>query len=162
MSRSEWRFHGESDREPLPYTECGLDDVYLHSGYDRVKTPYGEGIAVKCADELHKAIAWYLVTERKVLKGKEIRFLRKQMELTQAELGRRMRLSDQQVARWEKGESELSGPADTLLRLWYVKHLGAKIDPLALVEELMAHDAPIKERAEFEKTAEGWKPLKAA
>lgn len=162
MTRSEWRYQGDRDREPLRYLDCGLDDVYLLSGYDRVSTPYGDGITVKNADELHRAIGLYLVTERKILTGKEIRFLRKQMALTQAELGRRLRLSDQQVARWEKGQSDLSGPADFLLRLWYFKHLGAEIDPLAISQALEETDSNITEKAVFAKTADGWIHARAA
>jgi DNA-binding transcriptional regulator YiaG len=35
---------------------------------------------------LHRAIGAFLVTEKKVLSGKELRFIRKEMDLTQAEL----------------------------------------------------------------------------
>ena len=33
-----YRFDGEKDKEPLHYTECGLDDIYLFSGYT-IETP---------------------------------------------------------------------------------------------------------------------------
>jgi transcriptional regulator with XRE-family HTH domain len=38
------------------------------------------------------------------------------MDLTQSELGQWMGQSSQQVARWEKGQSAIPGPADRLLR----------------------------------------------
>jgi transcriptional regulator with XRE-family HTH domain len=39
------------------------------------------------------------------------------MDLTQAELGAKLRVSDQTVARWEKGETPIPGRADGMLRI---------------------------------------------
>jgi len=152
-----WRYEGDPLMEPLLYNDCGLDDVYLLGGYERIETPYGAGIVVKDLDDLHNAITLYLVSEKKVLSGKELRFLRKQLNLTQAELGRRLRLSDQQVARWEKEQCEISGPADLLLRLLCAKHLGVNVDAaLDQMERLIERDTPVDERAVFTPTPDGW------
>jgi DNA-binding transcriptional regulator YiaG len=157
VTATHWCYEGEALREPILYRGCGLDDVYLRGGYERVQTPEGEGIVVKHLDELRKAITLYLVTEKKALTGKELRFLRQQLDLTQAELGRRLRLSDQQVARWEKDKCEISGPADALLRLHCLKKLGAKVDdPLKLIEELIEQDDRA-DRAVFAPTRAGWR-----
>jgi DNA-binding transcriptional regulator YiaG len=152
-----WEYQGETPREPLLYRGCGLEGVYLLGGYKRVNTPEGDGIVVKHLDDLHKAITAYLVTEKKALTGPELRFLRKQLDLTQAELGRKLRLSDQQVARWEKGQFEISGPADVLLRLICLVHLGMEVEKaMQLIEEMIETDAAVDERAVFAPTAEGW------
>lgn len=158
MTALHWRYKGEPLLEPLLYSECGLDDVYLLGGYERVETPHGAGIVVKDLDDLHKAITLYLVSEKKVLSGKELRFLRKQLDLTQAELGRRFRLSDQQVARWEKEQCEISGPADLLLRLLCAKHVGVDVDEaLDQIERLIERDTPVDERVVFTQTRDGWR-----
>src|SRR5438105_1908513 len=73
---SPWRYRGEKDKDPLHYVECGLDDIYLVSGYEIVDTPDGPGLSVKNLDELHKAIGYDLVNKKKLLSGKELRFLR--------------------------------------------------------------------------------------
>ncbi len=70
-----------------------------------------EYLTIENLDALWKAIAMHLVTKQKVLAPKELRFLRERMGLTQAELGARLRVSDQTVARWEKGKGE-PGPGD--------------------------------------------------
>lgn len=157
-----WAFRGESDKTPLHYTDCGLDDVYLVGGYEIEKTPYGEGLSVKNLDQLHRAIGCYLATQKKALSGKELRFLRKQMDLSQSELGKLLGLSSQQVARWEKSESEVSGPADLLLRAYFIQHAGGKLDLQKLATSLEDIDAPINEKMSFESTAHGWKARKAA
>lgn len=162
MMPSTWSHRGEKPQPPLHYTECGLDDVYLVSGYEIEKTPYGEGLTIKNLDQLHKAIGCYLAQRKKTLSGKELRFLRKQMNLTQSELGSLTGLSSQQVARWEKGESEISGPADVLVRALFIQAAGGKLDLQKLAKRLDEIDAPINERISFEKTDEGWKLQKAA
>jgi DNA-binding transcriptional regulator YiaG len=161
--RVAWRHKDDTEsKPPLHYTECGLDDVYLLSGYTRVKTPYGTGISVKDADELHKAIGCNLATEKKVLNAKELRFLRKHMELTQSDLGRFLGLSSQQVARWEKGVSEISGPADLLVRALFLEHIGGKLNLQELANALEEPDSPMVERACFERTQGEWRLRKAA
>jgi len=157
-----WRHHGEKDKTPLHYTDCGLDNVYLISGYEIENTPYGEGLSIKNLDQLHLAIGCNLSSQKKVLSGKELRFLRKQMNLTQSDLGQFLGLSSQQVARWEKGESEISGPADLLVRALFIQTAGGDLDLQKLAKSLGETDAPMSEKSFYEKTIQGWKPRKAA
>ena len=70
---------------------------------------HGPSVTVKNLVGLHKAIGRYLAERKKILTGKELRFLRLQMDLTQSELARLVGYDAQQVARWEKGENEISG-----------------------------------------------------
>lgn len=160
--RAAWGHRGEKDKAPLHYTDCGLEDVYLVSGYEIEKTPYGDGLSVKNLDQLHKAIGFYLVNGKKVLSGKELRFLRKQLDLTQSELGKFLGLSSQQVARWEKSENEISGPADLLVRAFFIEHAGGKLNLQKLAGSLEEVDSPMNEKNFFENTPRGWKLKNAA
>lgn len=158
-----FRHNGEEDRAPYHYTECGLDDVYLLSGYEIEQTPYGDGVSIKDVDALHKAIGYFLATKKKVLSGSELRFLRKEMDLTQVELGSLVGLSDQQVARWEKDQYEIPGAADTLVRLYYLDHINeAPTNVRELVETLKNMDEQQRATLVFEVTKQGWKPKLAA
>jgi transcriptional regulator with XRE-family HTH domain len=115
-----------SDGEPLHYTACGLDDVYLVNGFTRDVVD-GEGyLTIEDLDGLWKAIGLSLMT-RKVLAPKEIKFLRDHMGFTQAQLGGRLRVSDQTIARWEKGETKLiPGSADLMLRVMFLASAAAQ------------------------------------
>jgi len=159
---SAFRLRGDHDKPPLRYRECGLDDIYLLSGYEIEDSHHGESLSVKNIDELHRAIGGYLASVKKALSGKELRFLRGQMNLTQYELGRLLGMSSQQVARWEKGQSEIPGPADRLVRGLYIQHAGGKLNLQDLANRLEEFDAPMNERMVFEKTPQGWKYKKAA
>jgi len=133
--------------EPLHYRACGLDDVYLVNGFTREQIDGEEAVAIEDLDGLWKAIGLALVEERKALAPKEVRFLRRHMDLTQAELGAELRVSDQTVARWEKGETPISGTADVLLRILFLaselaQPEGGKVlmRVLAMLERLRRRD----------------------
>lgn len=120
-ARREFRHRGEADGAPYRYTECGLDGIYLRSGYTVHKTPYGEGVSVRNTEDLHKAIGLYLVEHRKALSGKEVRFLRNALDLTQSELAQLLGCDSQTVARWEKEQTEMPPATDRLLRLLFLE-----------------------------------------
>lgn len=156
-----FRHRGKPEREPLQYTMCGLDDIYLCGGYDQVETDYGKGVVVHHMDDLHRAIGLYLTQSKKTLSGKEIRFLRHQMDLTQAQLGDWLRVQDQTVARWEKGEVPIGGPEDLLLRIVYLG-LSKQVDVRKLAEALRATDAEPTDKLVFAPTSRGgWTKLAA-
>lgn len=154
--------YGDSEkREPLHYTWSGLEDIYLCSGYERVPADDGsDDIVIHELDGLHRAIGYYLVSEKKTLGGNEVRFLRRQMDLTQADLGDLLRVTDQSVARWEKGEIPFKGPADLLLRAIYLGHISEKVDVRELAKELRAIDSPSRKQY-FAPTDHGWQPMAA-
>lgn len=157
---TEFRYGGAPEREPYRYTMCGLDDIYLVSGYERADSQYGAGVVIHDMDGLHRAIGLHLATEKKALNPKEVRFLRHEMDLTQAHLGDLLRVSDQTVARWEKGEVPIPGPAEMLLRVLYLGHVSKKVDVRKLAEDLRAMDEPATNRQLF-KHEHGWEAIAA-
>ncbi len=155
-----WFYANDKIKEPFHYKGCGLDDIYLTSGYE-ITTIDGEtSVSIKNLDGLLKAIAWHLVDRKKNLEGKEIRFLRKQMDLTQSELGRFIGYDAQTIARYEKGQSEIPGPADRLLRVLYRDHARGEATGVSIRDVLKALDeldARMTDKQLFEETPEGWK-----
>jgi len=145
---------------PHHYTQCGLGNVYLRNGFEVVSTKYGEAIRIHDIDGLHGAIGMYLIREKKQLDGREIRFLRHEMALSQNTLGNLLDKSAQSVARWEKGQTKMDGPADRLLRLLYESHATEKGREYG-IPELLAQLAELDEadclgEVQFEDTARGW------
>lgn len=106
------------------YTECGMDNIYLANGYSFVDAPGGRQVKIKDIDGLHEAIGRMLVAEKKNLLGREIRFLRHEMLMSQGNLARLLEVDEQTVARWEKGKTEIPKPAEALIRLLYREHVG--------------------------------------
>jgi DNA-binding transcriptional regulator YiaG len=147
--------------EPLHYTACGLDDVYLHNGFERVETDYGPGVTIEKLDDLLSAIALHLVARKKRLDGKELRFLRRQLDMTQNELAGLLGVDGQTVARYEKGESRIDGPAQLAIRAVYLLYSieeEKRLEILKSVRELIETDEFMSpETTTFAITDEGWR-----
>lgn len=108
------------------YIECGLDNIYLSNGFKLMNTHRGEAISIHDIDGLHKSIGLYLVTSKKELSSKEIRFLREEMLMSQFTLGRLLGVSEQAVRRWETGKTIIPKPSEYLLRLIYQEQVDSK------------------------------------
>lgn len=132
---------GEAPRAvPYEYKESGLAGIYLHNGYEPVEHDGERFVAIKDTLGLNRCIGRHIVYTRKEMSPAEIRFLRKTIEFTQSELGRRMGQSDQQVARWEKGQSNIPGPADRLLRAIFLDKTRGPDDSWTFMELLESID----------------------
>jgi len=101
-----WTLGGDQIKEPVHYLGCGLNNIWLASGYHTDIIDGEEYITVRNLDGLHRAIGRTLVNRKKLINGKEIRFLRQQMDLTQSELARLVGCDAQQIARYEKGAKQ--------------------------------------------------------
>lgn len=126
----------EPQREPLHYPYCGLD-IYLLNGFSRAVIDGEETVTVEDMDGLWKAIAIHLVARKKMLTPAELKFLRQQLSMTQKELGQYLRVTDQTVARWEKGETELPGPADVAIRTAFLASPAAQPEGRELSDHLL-------------------------
>lgn len=102
------------------YQGCGLPYVFLQNGFELVDTPYGQGVSIHDIDGLHSALAEAIVNNPGQMLGCEVRFLRTQLELSQLALADVLGVSEQSVARWEKGKSkQVNAAAERLLRILY-------------------------------------------
>ena len=84
------------------YRVSGLPNVWLANGFQWFNTAYGKAISFQDIDGLHAAIGRALLGKGELM-GREFRFLRVELDLSQAELGKMFGRSDQAVALWEKG-----------------------------------------------------------
>jgi DNA-binding transcriptional regulator YiaG len=145
------------DREPYHYKACGLENVYLISGYQERVIGGETYVSIKDVQELHEAIAVALVHHRKLLSGPEVRFIRKYLDLTQRGLAELLAVSDQMVARYEKGQTDLVGPADGILRLLVAEHSGGKVRIRQELERIRSVDDTLDANLTFELTDDEWR-----
>ncbi|NTU76223.1 MAG: transcriptional regulator [Alphaproteobacteria bacterium] len=148
---------GDPIKRPYHYKGCGLDNVYLLSGYDPVKDEDGEAVIIHDMDGLHKEIARFLVTEEKTLSGKEIRYLRIFMDLSQSGLGKLLGCDSQSVARYEKEQSLIPSPNDRLLRIIVLGHLYGEVDVQSVVKQIEEMEDRSSKKFRFDSTRSGWK-----
>jgi transcriptional regulator with XRE-family HTH domain len=123
------------------YTECGLDNVFIE-GVNFVVDDMGEEtISVPNINGLHHAIATGIVAKKSSLTGRELRFLRTEMGMTQAELALTVHREPLSISRWERGEvAEIDPNAESLIRLLAKETLGLEVD--ASVREIAGWSVP--------------------
>ncbi|MBD8651461.1 helix-turn-helix domain-containing protein [Rhizobium sp. CFBP 13726] len=124
------------------YTECGLTNVFIAGIEVQVDDDGDEVITIPAVNELHMVIADGIVRHEKGITGEELRFLRTEMGLTQAELAGFVNRDKQSVGRWERGEVEIDSLAETMIRRLAIEKLGLTN---AGIEELSRRSVPTAE-----------------
>lgn len=100
------------------YTDAGLDNVIVIQPEPPAIDDMGERtFVVRNLPGLHAAIASAIIGKDRQMSGGEFRFLRTEMGLTQAELGRIVHREGLTVSRWEREESPIDEMADVLVRI---------------------------------------------
>jgi putative transcriptional regulator len=139
------------------YRECGLRNVWLANGFDAHDTAYGPGIAIQDLQGLHRTIAHGLVGKGGKLTGAELRFLRHEMDLSQAKLAAMLGNEAQTVALWEKrgGQPKI---ADRFIRAIYRELNEGNAQIRQMIERLVDSDVEDAEvRLTLEQDGGGWK-----
>jgi len=103
------------------YTECGLSNIYLSSGYALEIIDGEEYFSVTDFDELHYVIAMDLVNSKYLLSHESFKFLRIEMNLSQKILGEKIGVDQQTIARWEKKQTSIPKLADIVMRALYLE-----------------------------------------
>jgi DNA-binding transcriptional regulator YiaG len=134
-------------KEPYHYVASGLPNVFLLNGVVEANTSYGPMVTIEDINGLHHAIGLYIIENPEQMTGAEFRFLRKQLELTQVQLGNYLRVSDQTVANYEKGNTDL-GPVDPQMRMLYLISVLPKQTRLEVLKDMTAKISS-RERAEL-------------
>ncbi len=127
------------------YTACGLDNVWLESGYRIHQTPYGKAIAVEDVDGLHRLLATTIAQAEGRLSGREFRFLRVQLGLTQAGLGKLLDVSENAVSLWERKDS-VPAVYDHWLRMLVTAQFNGNITVRKAVERIHTVDRLVHQR----------------
>ncbi|WGU40348.1 helix-turn-helix domain-containing protein [Phenylobacterium sp. NIBR 498073] len=109
------------------YDECGLDNVIL-VGLEVVEDDVGDSsITIHNVDGLQRAIVEGIAKKKTGISGRELRFARTELGLTQAELAMVVSKDVQTVGRWERGEFPIDPTAETVIRVLALQHVEAAL-----------------------------------
>ena len=125
------------------YTESGLKNVVIKGMLVELDDDGDEIITIPAVNELHQMIALGIVNHPKGISGEELRFLRSEMGLTQAELSALVHRDKQSIGRWERGEVEIDSSAETLIRRMAIEKLKLPAD--VGIDELARRSVPTAE-----------------
>ena len=117
------------------YTECGLTNVWLENGYIIKTTAYGKATAIDDAVGLHKVLAMELTEKKGKITGKELRFMRTVLGMSQEGLGKCVGASEQSVSLWER-TGKVPHYADSILRLLVSEKLNGNSKVTDVIERI--------------------------
>lgn len=137
------------------YTECGLDNVWLENGYTLKKTAYGKAVAIEDADGLHQTLALELIAKQGRLSGKELKFLRVAMGLSQGGLGKLLGATEQSVSLWER-TGKVPQAADGLTRLLAAEKFNGNYKVSEVVERISTVERLLNQRIVARETRRQW------
>lgn len=105
------------------YTDSGLDNVIIEGANFLTDDSGEECVIIPNINGLHKAIAHGIVHRKSSMNGSELRFLRTEMGMTQSEMAALLHRESLTVSRWERGEIEIDGNAETIVRILAIQRL---------------------------------------
>lgn len=147
------------------YVQCGLNNVWLLNGFTIEDSPYGEGVSIVDIEGLHACIARALCDKPHPLSGREFKFLRRELDLSQKRIGEILGCKDRSIRDLEKKE-EVAEPSNSLIRHIYLESINPDSVYLELFESLRASDVienAVDERLELAPNDNGdWAVTRAA
>lgn len=148
-------------RENYKYEESGLSCITLVGmEVTRCKKCGESEVAIPAITELHQAIARVIVLKPERLVPEEIRFFRKHLGLSQADIAAQLGVAIETVSRWENGKERMSVPAEKLLRF-----LVARKEPIARYEKELSKVAVGEARCsklDLSRHHNRWRPISVA
>ena len=138
-------------RVDYSYDECGLDNVILKDFAIQVDDSGEEVITIPRVNALHRVLVHAVATKPGGLNPAEIRFLRSEMRLSQAELAKLVGRDGQTVGRWERGETAIDQASQMVLRrkaIEFAKLAEMSIEALAERSTYSAVQEPIRIQAD--------------
>lgn len=119
----------------LPYPHFSVPNLYLENGYEAQMTPDGEIRMYSAEDRLEHCVRRVLLRRPTRLRGWDLRFLRRGLDLSQGQFGKMIERDAQTVARWEKSKRHVPALADLAIRSRFAE----KFEPSMPVKELLGH-----------------------
>lgn len=137
------------------YTECGLDNVWLENGYTIRQTPYGKGVSIDDADALHQVLVSEVVKKKGRITGKELRFLRTYLGLSQDGLAKCLSATDQSVSLWER-TGKVPGASDALVRLLVIERMRGNANVTSVLDRINDIDRLVNQKIVAKETRKKW------
>ncbi len=101
-------------------TGVGLSNVYLRNGFTVEDSDGDETISYENLTGLYFEISRAIASTPFTMRAEEFRFMRKQLQMSQADIAVLFDKSDQAIAKWEKGLLPVPKAESTLLKIFWL------------------------------------------
>lgn len=137
------------------YTESGLPNVWLSNGYTVRRYEDGDAVAIADVDGLNMAIGRNIAAKG-YLTGKEFRFLRKELDLSQNRFANWIGMSVDMVSKWER-LGRVPKSACRFMQAIYLEKVDGNVRITEMIERLANLDREQESKLVFEDTDSGWR-----
>ena len=121
----------------IPYPHFALANLFLENGYVCEQSPYGEITSYLDEDGLEECIRRILICTPIKMNGRQLRFLRRGLGLSQEAFGVLIDRDGQTIARLEKSSDEVPNFVDLEIRARYF----SRFEPSKSIGEILSiHD----------------------
>jgi putative zinc finger/helix-turn-helix YgiT family protein len=99
------------------FTECGLRNVVLQGvEITRCAKCGNDDVVIPRLNDLMRTLAFAVVSQPYRLQGEDVRFLRKYLNMTQAQLAELLDIHKTNLSKWENNEDKIGEQSDRLIR----------------------------------------------
>jgi DNA-binding transcriptional regulator YiaG len=137
------------------FKDGGLENIWLANGYKLKKTPYGDGVSIRDLDGLVSAISLSLVKKPHKLNGREFRYLRQALLLSQGSVASLFGCTEQTVSLWER-HGRVPLWADKLLRITYIGSVQENTTVKEMIARMNFVDRVINHKIILHESNKGW------
>ena len=117
------------------YPHFAFPKLFLVNGYREFKTHNGLALEYEQEDGLEQCIRRLVVRKPERLRGWDLRFLRRGLNLSQAQLGEQVDRDAQTIARWEKTNDAIPSAVDLTIRTRFA----ARFEPQMSTQEILSY-----------------------
>ena len=104
-------------RGRYPFAECGLRNVVLQGvEIARCGKCGNDDVVIPHLNDLMRALAFAVVSQPYRLQGEDVKFLRKYLNMTQAQLAELLDIHKTNLSKWENNEDKIGEQSDRLIR----------------------------------------------
>lgn len=147
------------------YQGCGLDNVYLSNGYHETVSASGEKrLYIENIEGLHNALAQAVADDPASLDAKTFKFLRKEMDMSQRQIGMICGVAEQTVSLWERARVPIPELAGLVLKTLTKEGCSGNAELKRQIERMNELDREIAREIELRSTGDIWEavPISAA
>lgn len=137
------------------FTDGDLTNIWLANGYTQHKTPYGRAVSIHDLDGLIRVVCLTLANKQHKLTGREFRYLRQNLLLSQGSVASLFGCSEQTVSLWER-HGKVPLWADKLLRMIFISRVQGDTTVKDAIDRLNFVDRIVNEKIVFHETGDGW------
>ena len=140
----------------IKYQHFALDNLYLANGYREMQTSHGIEREYDREDELEQCVRRVLLRKSGLLRGWDLRFLRRGLELSQADFGKMVDKDAQTVARWEKSAEPITKLVDLMIRARFAERFEPEIKTAELLRFIDGAAPTLPNKIQLFLTTDGW------